>query len=151
MYMMKKKEKKSIKDIINIISDNYLFELIFIVSNLLNGLILRIITVSNGLSISPLLMDLFYLIIVSLLSIIFKNKSKYKFLILVSIILNITCIINSIYYNYYSSFASYSMLATAIFAKDVGDAIVENVLKPIDLIYIWQSELIIISYFTLKK
>ena len=151
MYMKKKKEKKSIKDIINIISDNYLFELIFIVSNLLNGLILRIITVSNGLSISPLLMDLFYLIIVSLLSIIFKNKSKYKFLILVSIILNITCIINSIYYNYYSSFASYSMLATAIFAKDVGDAIVENVLKPIDLIYIWQSELIIISYFTLKK
>ena len=43
------------------------------------------------------------------------------------------------------------MLATAIFAKDVGDAIVENVLKSIDLIYIWQGIVIIIVYFTLNK
>ena len=46
--------------------------------------------------------------------------------------------VNSVYYNYYSSFASISLLATAVFAKDVGDAIVQNVLKPTDLIYIWQ-------------
>ena len=68
-----------------------------------------------------------------------------------SILFTLICIINSIYYHYYSSFASISLLATAVFAKDVGDAIVENVLKPVDLIYVWQIIFIYICYFQLKK
>ena len=127
MSMKKNMEKTTIKETLEIIKNNYLFEIFFIISNLINGLILRIVTVSNGLSISPLLIDLFFLIIISLLSLLFKGKARYKFLIIISILFNLICVINSIYYNYYSSFASVSLLATAIFAKDVGDAIVQNV------------------------
>lgn len=146
-----RKEKEKLKKILKTIKDDYLFYVFFIISNLINGLILRIVTVGNGLSISPLLMDLFFLIIVSLISLLFKRKDRGKFLIIISIILTIICLINSIYYHYYSSFASISLLATALFAKDVGDAIVENILKPIDLIYIWQIIFILILYRILKK
>lgn len=149
--MKTRKVKKSFKEMTSIIKENFLLEVSFIVSNLLNGLILRIITVGNGLSISPLLMDLLFLILITLLSLLFKRKNRGKFLITVSIILTLICLINSVYYHYYSSFASISMLATAVFAKDVGNAIVENVLKPIDLIYIWQIIFIYICYRKLKK
>ena len=146
-----KKVENKLKKQINEIKKFFLLEIIFIVSNLLNGLILRIVTVGNGFSISPLLMDLFFLILISLISISLKEKNKGKFLITISVLLNLICLINSIYYHYYSSFASLSMLATAVFAKDVGDAIVENVLKPIDLIYIWQILFIYFIYKKLKK
>ena len=146
-----KKLSNQFKELINIIKKDFLLEIFFIMSNLLNALILRIVTVGNGLSISPLLMDLLFLILLSLLSPLFKRKNRGKFFITISVILALMCVINSIYYNYYSSFASISMLATAVFAKDVGDAIVQNVLKPIDLIYIWQIIAIYICYHKLKK
>ena len=151
MPMKMRKIKKKSKEILKIIKNDFLLEIIFIISNLLNGLILRIITIGNGLSISPLLMDLSFLILVSLLSQLLKPKNKGKFFITISVILTLICLINSIYYHYYSSFASISMIATAVFAKDVGDAIVENVLKPIDLIYIWQIIFIYIYYRKQKK
>ena len=146
-----KKLKTKLKEILKVIKDDYLFEAFFIISNLLNGLILRIITVNNGLSISPLLMDLLFLILVCLLSLLFKRKNRSKFFLAMSILLNLICVINSVYYHYYSSFASISLLATAVFAKDVGDAIVENVLQIVDLIYIWQIIFIYICYRHLKK
>ena len=130
---------------------NYLLVTFFIVSNLINGIILRLVTVKNGLSISPILIDLSFLIIVSLLSLLIKRKKRINYFMIVSLILNLTCIINSIYYHYYSSFASISLLATAVFAADVSDAIVENVLKPIDLIYILQSIFLYLLYIYLKK
>ena len=148
MYM---KIKKKLKNILKIIKEDHLFEIFFIASNLLNGFILRIVTVSNWLSISPLLMDLLFLIIIAIISLSFKRKNRGKFLIVTSVILNLVCIINSIYYHYYSSYASISLLATAVFAKDVGDAIVENVLQLVDLIYIWQIIFINIYYHYLRK
>ena len=143
--------KKNLSHVFKEIKEYYILEIFFILSNLLNGLILRIVTVGNVLSISPFLMDLLFLIIISLISLSFKRKNIGKYLIITSVILNLICIINSIYYNYYSSFASISMLATVVFAKDVGDAIIENVLKPVDLIYIWQIITISILYLKLKK
>lgn len=130
---------------------NYLLVTFFIVSNLINGIILRSVTVKNGLRLSPMLIDLSFLIIISLFSLLIKRKKRINYFMIVSLILNLTCIINSIYYHYYSSFASISLLATAVFAADVSDAIVENVLKPIDLIYILQSIFLYLLYIYLKK
>ena len=151
MSMKIKKFKQKLKNILKIIKEDHLFEVFFIVSNLINGLVLRVITVSNGFSISPLLMDLLFLILISLLSLFFIRKKRNIFLIIMSILFTLTCIINSIYYHYYSSFASISLLATAVFAKDVGNAIVENVLQIIDFIYIWQIIFIVTYYNYLKK
>ena len=108
-------------------------------------------TVKNGLFISPLLVDLGFLILVSLLSLLIKKEKRIRYFITLSIIFNIVCIVNSIYYHYYSSFASISLIANITFASDVSDAIVENVLKAVDLIYIWQTITLVIIYKKINK
>ena len=139
------------KKLLKIIKKDYPVETFFIISNLINGLIIRIVTVKNGLFISPLLVDLGFLILVSLLSLLIKKEKRIRYFITLSIIFNIVCIVNSIYYHYYSSFASISLIANITFASDVSDAIVENVLKAVDLIYIWQTITLVIIYKKTNK
>lgn len=146
-----KNGKEKIKKLLKIIKKDYPVETFFIISNLINGLIIRIVTVKNGLFISPLLVDLGFLIIVSLLSLLIKKEKRIRYFITLSIIFNIVCIVNSIYYHYYSSFASISLIANITFASDVSDAIVENVLKAVDLIYIWQTITLVIIYKKTNK
>lgn len=66
-----------------------------------------------------------------------------------SIILVAICIINSIYYTYYDSFASASLLATSTFITEVGDAVFELILKPKDMLFLWQP--IMLIYLVNKK
>ena len=146
-----KNGKEKIKKLLKIIKKDYTVETFFIISNLINGLIIRIVTVKNGLFISPLLVDLGFLILVSLLSLLIKKEKRIRYFITLSIIFNIVCIVNSIYYHYYSSFASISLIANITFASDVSDAIVENVLKAVDLIYIWQTITLVIIYKKTNK
>lgn len=146
-----KNSKEKIKKLLKIIKKDYPVETFFIISNLINGLIIRIVTVKNGLFISPLLVDLGFLILVSLLSLLIKKEKRIRYFITLSIIFNIVCIVNSIYYHYYSSFASISLIANITFASDVSDAIVENVLKAVDLIYIWQTITLVIIYKKTNK
>lgn len=146
-----KNGKEKIKKLLKIIKKDYPVETFFIISNLINGLIIRIVTVKNGLFISPLLVDLGFLILVSLISLLIKKEKRIRYFITLSIIFNIVCIVNSIYYHYYSSFASISLIANITFASDVSDAIVENVLKAVDLIYIWQTITLVIIYKKTNK
>lgn len=146
-----KNSKEKIKKLLKIIKKDYPVETFFIISNLINGLIIRIVTVKNGLFISPLFADLGFLILVSLLSLLIKKEKRIRYFITLSIIFNIVCIVNSIYYHYYSSFASISLIANITFASDVSDAIVENVLKAVDLIYIWQTITLVIIYKKTNK
>lgn len=146
-----KNGKEKIKKLLKIIKKDYPVETFFIISNLINGLIIRIVTVKNGLFISPLLVDLGFLILVTLISLTIKKEKRIRYFITLSIIFNIVCIVNSIYYHYYSSFASISLIANIAFASDVSDAIVENVLKAVDLIYIWQTITLVIIYKKTNK
>lgn len=146
-----KNGKEKIKKLLKIIKKDYPVETFFIISNLINGLIIRIVTVKNGLYISPLFADLGFLILVTLISLTIKKEKRIRYFITLSIIFNIVCIVNSIYYHYYSSFASISLIANITFASDVSDAIVENVLKAVDLIYIWQTITLVIIYKKTSK
>ena len=148
--MMKRiKIKSTINDFILNVKDNYLLIIIFAITNTINGLLLRIITIKSGLRLSAILVDFGIMLILGIISLLFKKKKKrIKYLFIVSVVATLICLINSIYYHYYTSFASISFLATATFAKDVSDAILENVLKPIDLIYLWQP---LFLYFHYRK
>ena len=129
--------------------NNYLLIIVFILSNAINGILLRLITVNSGLRISAIMMDTVFLIILGLFSLLFKKKKKrFIYLFIISILMTLICIINSIYYHYYSSFASISLLSTAVFVRDVSNAVFEHVLKPLDLIYLWQP---LFLYFYYKK
>ena len=122
----------------------------FIITALLNTILLRILTVGNFTYIKPLLWDLGMLFIFSSFMFLFKNeKKKKKYLVILSIITSIICVINSVYYTYYNSFVSVSLLATATFVVEVGDAVVDKVLRIADLLYLWQP--VFVYYYYVKE
>ena len=122
----------------------------FIVTAWLNTLLLRIITVGNYFYFKPLLADLGVLFIISFFMFLFKtDMRRRRYLVVISIILSVICVIHSIYYTYYSSFASVSLLATSTFVVDVGDAVVDQVLRFTDLIYLWQP--IFVYYYYVRE
>lgn len=124
----------------------------FIITSLLNTLLLRIITVGNFTYLKPLFMDFgMILIFASLMFLFKKEKSQKKYLVGLSIFTTVVLIIHSVYYTYYDSFASISLLATSAFVVDVGDAVVKKVLKLTDLLYLWQPIFVYFYYVKEKK
>ncbi len=143
---MKKISNKVKKFFINFY-DKYPVLSFFIMSNFINGTIVRILTLNN-FKIRPLFFDMGFLILVGAFSFLIKKERKNLYYFLWSILLVFVCIINSIYYNYYSSFISASLLATSVFVGDVGDAVMDFAIKVKDFIYIWQ---LIGLYLCIKK
>lgn len=124
---------------------------LFVILSLINTTLLRFLTVGNYFEIGPVLADIFGLIVLVLLSFIFKSKHRFKYFLFWTFIIVIVSVINSIYYTNYISYASISLLKTATQVVDVGNAVVENVLEIKDLFYIWQIPVFIILYKLLKK
>ena len=126
--------------------------LFFVISIVVNTLLLRILTVKNGLYFKPLFIDLSFVLIISSFSFLFKTgKGRRRFLLGFSFFSTILCIVHSMYYTYYDSFASVSLLATSTFVVDVGDAVVKKVMKIQDFIYLWQIAFIIYVLYHIKK
>lgn len=149
--MKKEKIQKKIKKLLAVIYKNNLLEVIFILLNLINALLLRINTVNNGLRYSPFIIDLSFLLIITLLAQKIKIKKRIYYYMAMTILFTIICIVNSIYYHYYSSYASFSIIANISFASDVKDAIFKNVLRVPDLIYIAAPIILYLFYYYLKK
>ena len=110
----------------------------FIFSSIINATMLRCFTVFNYFSLRPSIADLGIIFLFSALSFLVKEKNKNKYFLIVTIISVVMFIVNSMYYTFYKSFASVSLLATSVFVVDVGDAIVENVVQIKDLVFLWQ-------------
>ena len=122
----------------------------FVITALLNTLLLRILTIGNFSYFKPLLADLGMICILSSFMFMFKTeKRRRRYLVVLSFIMSIICVVHSVYYTYYSSFASVSLLATSTFVVDVGDAVVEQALRVTDLLYLWQP--IFVYYFYIKE
>lgn len=124
----------------------------FMISVLINTLLLRVITVHNTFYFKPLLMDLALVFVFTSVTFLFKKEnSRRKYMIAFSIFTAILCIIHSVYYTYYASFASISLLATSTFVVDVGDAVVDQVLRIQDFVYLWQPIFLFYIVYQVKK
>ena len=153
--------KKFIMNIINKIKNfnykdyfkNNILFLTFVLSTLINGCLLRFLTIKNYFAIRPILGDLALIIILGSFNYLFKPKNRFKYLLTLSIVFVAICVINSMYYTNYLSFGSFSLLATSLQIVDVGDAVVENIMELKDFSYIWQLFALIFIYVTtdLKK
>lgn len=141
-----------LKKIKRILIDNK-FYFIFVLLNLLNALMLRAFTLGGGtiFDFDALLADAAFLFIVGAFSFLFNERGRFIYLFLVTSFLTAICVINSAYYTFYTSFSSISLLSTARFITDVGDAVVENVLQPKDLIYILMPLSLLFLHHKYKK
>ena len=152
---MKNKIKNTINGIQNFNYKHYFNTSIlfftFVVTSLLNGMLLRFITVHNYFDIKPILADLAVILLLGSFVYLFKPKNRFKYLMILSVLLTAICIINSLYYTYYMSFASFSLIAVSLTVVDVGDAVVKNVMQFKDFIFLWQLIVLIIVHHKLKK
>lgn len=153
----RKNPKKTLITLINtfieIVKNNPEF-FVFVITNVFIGILLRyftIHTVENLFLIKPILADLAIVLFLGAFNFFLKEKNRFAYLLIVSSILTLFCIINSIYYTFYTSFVSVSLIATSRYAVQVGDAIIENVMKAHDFAYLLAPILLIITHIRTKK
>lgn len=133
--------------------NNILF-VTFVITGVLSSTILRFFcmhTIENYLSFKAILADLVVVSAIGSLGYLFKPKNRFPYYMTMNIFLTAICMINSVYYTFYTSFASVSMLSLTQYIGDVGDAVVENVLQIKDLVYIFSPITLIIVNLKLKK
>ena len=151
-----KQKMKHIKEdhiIRNYCKNNVLF-IAFVITGVLNATILRFFcmhSIENYLSWKAVLADTAVVIALGSFAYLAKPKNRFTYLLIVNIILTALCVVNSVYYTFYTSFASVSMLSLTQYIGDVGDAVVENVLQLKDMIYIIGPLALIIVHIRLKK
>lgn len=89
-----------------------IYMIIYLILSTLCTITLRLLTIGNIDSYKTILYELLVQLIICLFSHLFKENKKYKFFLINIIIINIVCIVNAIYYEWYNSFASFSLLMT---------------------------------------
>ena len=146
---MKKYMKIIKKQLVDFIKD-YPVCWFFIASHFINSIFVRLFT-SGSFMLRPLFFDLGIILIFGFLSLCIKGKKRNVYYIVMSLLLMIICIANAIYYNYYNSFVSVSLIYTSVFLKDFGDVVVGFALKIKDLIYFWQIIGMILMILKYKK
>lgn len=135
------------------IKNNTLF-FTFIVSSVFNALLLRYFTIhtmENLFYLAPLIADFSICMLFGSLCYLMKAKNRFPYLLIISMVFTAICIINSMYYTFYSSFSSISLLSTSRFVIDVGDAVTKNVMRWQDWIYLWAPISLILVYIKLRK
>lgn len=120
-------------------------------SLLINAILLRGMTVGNFLEVKPVLADAAVILLLLCPAYLFKPKKQVIYLMAFSILMTAICIINSIYFTYYSSFASISLISTSLQVVDVADAVTENVMQLRDFMYLWQPLVVLFVHFSLTK
>ena len=123
----------------------------FVISSVINASLLRFLTVKNYFDFRPIIADLAIVLLIGAFGYFLKPKHQFKYFCVLSILFTAICVVNSMYYTNYLSYASVSLLATSMQIVDVGDAIVENVMELKDFSYIWQIFVMFFVHITLKS
>ncbi len=132
------------------IKTNILF-ITYVLINLINSWLLRIVTMGNLFSFKAIISDLAFILVLGSFAYLLKPKKQYRVLMPLTIIMMLTCIINAVYYENYVSFASFSLLSTASFLGDMNGAVVTSLIKIKDVILIFPPIVLFIVHTILKK
>ncbi|MDD2489749.1 MAG: LTA synthase family protein [Bacilli bacterium] len=132
------------------IHENILF-LTTVISLLINATLVRFFTVGNYFEIKPLLADLAITIFLCSFAYLFRPKKRINYYMTLSVFLTFICLANSVYYTFYTSFISVSLILTSLQISEVGDAVVENVLQLKDFVLLIQPFIVLFVYRNLKR
>lgn len=139
--MKGKKILESIKKFLieskKVIKDNKIL-LLFIVGSVFNGFLLRGCSVGQIYKISPLSVDLLITLLFASVYFLLKEKNRFKYLFIISILSSIICIANAIYYDYYSSYISITFFSFIFTNTETGDAnVTGDVIKLKYFVFLW--------------
>ena len=131
-------------------STNILF-MTFVSTSLINAYLLRYFTVKNYFNLKPIIADFSIILIVGAVGYLFKPKHQFKYFFTWSVIFTVACIVNSVYYTNFVSFASFSLLKASTQVIGVSDAVTKNIMEFKDFCYIYQIVAMIFVHNFLKK
>ena len=147
-------DRKVIKNIFTKIGayiESNVLLLTFVLTSVINAVILRSITVHNTFYIKPLIADLAVVLFIASFAYFIKPKYRILYFLFFAIVLDAICIINAIYFKNYYSFSSISLLGTLGELGDYGNAVTENILEAKDFVYLWNLFVLIVMHFGLKR
>lgn len=123
----------------------------FVVTSLINGMLIRFLTVKNYFEIKAVIADLACIVLIGAIGYFIKPKHQFKYFFTWGFIFSVLCVINSMYYTNYLSFASASLIKTSTQVVDVGGAVINNVMEYKDFSYLWQIFALLLVNKELKK
>ena len=152
LCFIKDKVIEYFKNIITVFKENKLL-VVYIIGAILNGILLRLFTIGFQLKISPILADTFIVLCFSCLYFLFKTrKSKFIYLLVISIISCILSIANAVYYYYFSSFISVTFISFVLTNSETGDAnVVGDLIQIKYFILLFLPIIVIVANKLIKK
>ena len=132
------------------IKTNILF-ISFVLINLFNSWLLRIVTMGSLFNIKAIITDLAFILLIGAFAYLLKPKKQINVLMPITVIFTLTCIINAVYYENYVSFASFSLLSTASFLGEMDGAVVTSLIQPKDVFLIFPIVILPLVHRYLKK
>ncbi len=147
---MKNILKVIIKEFKTFADHNYVM-LSFLVGCIVNSILLRAYTVKNYFAFQPILAEFGMAVIMCSFGYLIKPKKRVVYYTIMAFVFAFFCGANSIYYNNYKSFISFSLIATASQLGGVANAVTSYILEPKDLLFIWSIALVPAVHFILKK
>lgn len=126
--------------------------ILYILGSVINGYLLRLMTMKQYFSISSLLADLVVSIFFASFYFIIQKKYRNAYLYFMSILSTFICVANVVYYFYYSSFISVTFISFALMNTETGDAnVVGDLLQLKYFIFLWFPIALIIYGMRFKK
>ncbi len=132
------------------IKTNILF-ITYVIINLINSWLLRIVTMGNLFSFKAIISDLAFILIIGSFAYLVKPKKQFKILMPLTILMTLICIVNAVYYENYISFASFSLLSTASFLGQMDGSIVTNLINLKHVVLIFPLVILPVVHIILKK
>lgn len=137
--------RKLRKNIIEYITTNRLF-ITYVILSMLGLMLVRNFTIGKMFDSKPFLADFALVLMFGSLGYLVKPKNRFRYFFILMLIFTVMEVINSIYYTFYYSFASFGELSTVSQMGTVTNSLWERI-KLTDLIYI----LIPIIFYILHK
>ena len=128
---LKKIRKKTIEYIIT----NRLF-ITYVILSFLGTMFVRKFTIGTFWSFKTIVVDLGMILVIGAFGYLIKPKNQFIYYFIWTIIFATMDIVNSIYFTFYTDFASFGSLATLGQVETVGDSIFDK-LRFVDIMYVY--------------
>lgn len=147
---MKNTIKNFVKKFKKYYSTNILF-LTYSLTSLIIGTLLRALTMGLTFDFRPFIWDLVIILIFGSFGYLFKPKNQFKYFLSVNIVFTLICVVNSIYYMFYTNYVSVSLLSTMSMFGQVSDSVTTKLRLEYFVYLLAPITLIVVNKLLVKK